>query len=961
MNLYALSVNHRANPLGINSDEQPYFGWKLKSEKPNTMQAAYRLRIYADDTVCFDSGRVETACNAFVCGPDLLRPQTFYRWAVTVWDNHGENTTAESSFETSLSFKEWKADWMRTPRAYVQRKKGFGTQPPATLFRRAFTLSAAPRRARLYATCLGVYRLTVNGKRPDMREFAPEHTSYKGLLCFQTYDLTALLHIGENVLGMEVGDGWYCCPQTQPPIDGLQPDHTVLFQLEIENADGTHTRICSDEGVLTHESAVRASDIFDGELYDARLALPGWDMPGFTAADWLPAVKDTKQSDSVLYPQFDDPVICVKELPAQCVYTSPKGETIVDFGQVVAGRARVTVDLPTGAAVTLEHFEAVDAKGNYFNNIDSAMGITEQKDVFISDGTPQTFEARFTFHGFRYLRVSGVENPLAEQFVAVVLSTEKTNAGTFECSNADLNRLYQNTRWSQCANIYTEQISGKVDKINSGSLELVSLAASSQNYYTSSPLGRYLTQQDILTRLQDRIRYVESSDLYFFYRTDSDELLTALSNRPSTGSSYFWNQYLMLPPTQPANTWFSVTCNGETWLMCYYNVSQVRVGAAVRAKTLLQSLYADTGLVQDSGFALAGLDGTIVYSSQPDLMACGTSLAGHIPASLIVESHTVPEVGTLLLFRPSSDLLHQLSGSFGWLLLLNLLALALITTMLLNTNRHITVPIQQLTEGVREVERGNWDYQLETSSQIEDFQQLFRGFNHMILEVHDLKISAYEAELERHRNELRYLQLQIRPHFYLNAITTISSLIYQDRKQDARSFIDFLSDYLRYLFSGSDTQVPLQQETKHCKSFIQLQQIKYPDTIFYMFELASGTENIRIPKFLLQTVVENIFKHGFSPEQFLSIFLESALEEQNGVRGLRMTVEDNGCGFPPEMLASFPVKEDNGHVGLSNLYHTLQLIYGPAASLHISNAEPNGARVTIFLPEEENHAHPSRG
>lgn len=451
------------------------------------------------------------------------------------------------------------------------------------------------------------------------------------------------------------------------------------------------------------------------------------------------------------------------------------------------------------------------------------------------------------------------------------------------------------------------------------------------------------------------------SDLYFFYRTDSDELLTALSNRPSTGSSYFWNQYLMLPPTQPANTWFSVTCNGETWLMCYYNVSQVRVGAAVRAKTLLQSLYADTGLVQDSGFALAGLDGTIVYSSQPDLMACGTSLAGHIPASLIVESHTVPEVGTLLLFRPSSDLLHQLSGSFGWLLLLNLLALALITTMLLNTNRHITVPIQQLTEGVREVERGNWDYQLETSSQIEDFQQLFRGFNHMILEVHDLKISAYEAELERHRNELRYLQLQIRPHFYLNAITTISSLIYQDRKQDARSFIDFLSDYLRYLFSGSDTQVTLQQETKHCKSFIQLQQIKYPDTIFYMFELASGTENIRIPKFLLQTVVENIFKHGFSPEQFLSIFLESALEEQNGVRGLRMTVEDNGCGFSPEMLASFPVKEDNGHVGLSNLYHTLQLIYGPAASLHISNAEPNGARVTIFLPEEENHAHPSRG
>lgn len=128
---------------------------------------------------------------------------------------------------------------------------------------------------------------------------------------------------------------------------------------------------------------------------------------------------------------------------------------------------------------------------------------------------------------------------------ALVAITVITNAYSFNLMLRNFRQSLSNT-----AQIYTEQISGKVDKINSGSLELVSLAASSQNYYTSSPLGRYLTQQDILTRLQDRVRYVESSDLYFFYRTDSDELLTALSNRPSTGSSYFWNQYLMLPPTQ---------------------------------------------------------------------------------------------------------------------------------------------------------------------------------------------------------------------------------------------------------------------------------------------------------------------------------------------------------------------------------------------------------------------------
>ena len=186
--------------------------------------------------------------------------------------------------------------------------------------------------------------------------------------------------------------------------------------------------------------------------------------------------------------------------------------------------------------------------------------------------------------------------------------------------------------------------------------------------------------------------------------------------------------------------------------------------------------------------------------------------------------------------------------------------------------------------------------------------------------------------------------------FYLNAITTISSLIYQDRKQDARSFIDFFERL-------SALPVQWQRYPGYPAAGNRALQILYPVTadqiprydFFICLSLPPAPRISASPNFLLQTVVENIFKHGFSPEQFLSIFLESALEEQNGVRGLRMTVEDNGCGFPPEMLASFPVKEDNGHVGLSNLYHTLQLIYGPAASLHISNAEPNGARVTIFF------------
>ena len=455
MELRHLTTLHEPTPLGIDPGCTPYFGWQLRSETPGTRQTAYRLQVSGPDgAAVWDTGRVGSGQAAFVTyrGP-ALASRTRYTWTVTAWDNHGGSASAASWFETALAPADWQAAWMRTPRAYVQRQKGFGTQPPATLFRRSFTLDAAPAAARLYLTCLGVYRLTVNGKRPDDREFAPEHTSYRKTLCYQTYDVTGLLRAGENVLGVEVGDGWYCCPQTQPPIDGLQPDHTLLFQLEVTGADGRRQIVISDESLQCSEGEVRSSDLFDGEAQDWNQARPGWDAPGFDAAGWAqPVAVPAPLPAEALCPEVGGPVRPVRLLPAVKVYRSPKNEWIVDFGQVVTGRTRVAAQLPAGAALTLEHFEATEPDGSYHNSVQSAMGVTEQKDVFVSDGAPHTYEARFTFHGFRYLRVTGLDTPQPAQFTAVVLASDKADAGTFACSDARLNRLYENTRWSQRGN-----------------------------------------------------------------------------------------------------------------------------------------------------------------------------------------------------------------------------------------------------------------------------------------------------------------------------------------------------------------------------------------------------------------------------------------------------------------------------------------------------------------------------
>ncbi len=463
MELVNLKTFQLREPLGTGAD--PYFSWMLTSEEPDTMQVSYRLTVCVDSreaeaagNCIYDTGVVEDGANAYIAyrGKPLCAG-TRYGWAVTVCDNHGNTATASSWFETGLlTAADWAAKWARSPIRRKKGKPGFGRQEPATMFRKEFFLKERPVRARLYATCHGIYELYVNGGRNRERLFAPEHTVYEKYLCCQTYDLTDQLAQGKNVIGMYVGDGWYLCPQMLPNMKKQDYAHAVLFQLELTYADGSVQTVVSDKKVQAAYGPVRSSDLFAGEYYDANREAEGWSRAAFDAAGWRNCTEADYGFDN-LVPQPEDSVAVVAELPVKEILTSPKGECILDFGQVIAGRVRIRLAAPAGTEVVLEHCEVLDAEGNFFNNILSNGGVgkgVDQKDVCICNGTTIVYEPRFTYHGFRYVRVSGIR-PKAEDVTAVVLSTKKEETGTFETSDARLNRLYENIRWSQRANMFS--------------------------------------------------------------------------------------------------------------------------------------------------------------------------------------------------------------------------------------------------------------------------------------------------------------------------------------------------------------------------------------------------------------------------------------------------------------------------------------------------------------------------
>lgn len=457
-----LRVEYLRAPIGVGT-RAPRFSWIT-----GHAQDAYELEVTAAERVVWATGVVETAESSLIeYAGERLASNTAYRWRVRSRASDVWTPWAASTFETALlDASDWVAAWVEPEQqdAVVERWsivdwiRGLGpdTPPeerlrPPQLLRQRVAVREGLVRARLYATARGVYSAFVNGARADDQVLAPGSDAYAHRISVQAYDVTAALVPGENVLGVALADGWWAGRLGLTGSSAQFGTRTsAIWQLHLEYADGTAEVAASGADVRSATGPWVYADLFVGELFDRRAARAGWDRPGFDDGDWMP-VTEVGRDHGVLRPFTGEPVRRVLELPALEVAETPEG-AIVDFGQVLVGRVRLRVRGTTpGRRIVLEHTETLPADGSWFTNI---VGINkEQTDVFVSAGGDDEWEPEFTFHGFRYARVSGLSGPLrAEDIVAVVIASDLAQTGSFATSDPRLNRLHQNVVWSQRGN-----------------------------------------------------------------------------------------------------------------------------------------------------------------------------------------------------------------------------------------------------------------------------------------------------------------------------------------------------------------------------------------------------------------------------------------------------------------------------------------------------------------------------
>jgi len=322
---------------------------------------------------------------------------------------------------------------------------------PAACLRRTIALSKKVQSARLYATALGSYQIFVNGSRVSNDVMTPDFTDYRKRVLYQAYDVTSLMIEGKNAISVLLGDGWYGSGLTWVGMHLFLPPDRFMAQLELDYSDGSHETIVSDDSWKASRSAIVRSDIYAGEVYDGRLEQAGWQKPFFEDSQWEPAV--TSDAPAIaLSSQITAPARVVATLRPKSITPTRTGAYVFDMGQNVVGWTTLRVKGAAGAKVRLRFAEILNPDGTiYTKNLRNA----DATDVYIlRGGEEETFSPHFTFHGFRYVEMTGYPGTPALSAIQgdVVSSVSGDPVARLVTSSDLVNQMWSIGIWGQRGN-----------------------------------------------------------------------------------------------------------------------------------------------------------------------------------------------------------------------------------------------------------------------------------------------------------------------------------------------------------------------------------------------------------------------------------------------------------------------------------------------------------------------------
>lgn len=451
-----LRCEYLTDPLGIDVP-LPRLSWVLESSERGQYQRAYHVLVSSEPALLaagkgdlWDSGKVESDQSIqVVYGERPLPSRMRCWWKVRVWDKDGAGSVWSAPAQWSMGLldaADWSGQWIgakETPDSQEQN--------PAILLRRELTLSASPAHVTAYISGLGYSELYVNGKKIGDHVLDPAFTNYDKSVTYVAYDLSGAFQVGRNAIGVMLGNGWYHSPT--PDLFGFEKapwkaKPKLLLNIDIEYPGGKRETIASDNTWKCSTGPIVFNCIRAGEIWDARLEKKGWNLPKFDDSSWSQAETAAAPAGRLVAQKMAP--MRVTETVRPLKLTEPKpGVYIFDFGLNLTGWARIVVSAEPGRKIRLDYNEMLlpDGTLNTKYSHSHTYGRFQTDEFILGDSGKGVFEPRFTYHGFRYVQVTGLtRKPALESVIALGVHTDWKSQGEFTCSNQKINLLQKAAR-----------------------------------------------------------------------------------------------------------------------------------------------------------------------------------------------------------------------------------------------------------------------------------------------------------------------------------------------------------------------------------------------------------------------------------------------------------------------------------------------------------------------------------
>ena len=477
-----------------------------------------------------------------------------------------------------------------------------------------------------------------------------------------------------------------------------------------------------------------------------------------------------------------------------------------------------------------------------------------------------------------------------------------------------------------------------------------------------------IAAQNMLQLLRNAALAGADINTLFFYDLIGDTYIARISDDTSYDDSKAIEEGIRqlneeYPDNMP-NKWFYRQLGDKKYLLRLYknkkrmlgaivSISELK-GAEVINEVVSYTFIDDAGQIIDQFGNGVYPDQDTVYESA-DSAKTGTPLWVNGRQFIVLRADTKRGDFDLLISMTKKDVYGSYQTMQLVIICLVIAAILMLVAITLYTRAVVYAPLAELLSAMKKIEQGDQGVRLTDEAKTMEFRQIDSSFNRMMDTIVNLKMKSYEERIQFDEATLKYVQLQIKPHFFLNALTTIHSMSYQDRGDDIREYIERLSRNVRYLFKAGLHTVPLSEEVDHARDYMAMQDILYPGSVFDYIEVDEELSDYAVPQLIIHTILENIYKHAVSVDNLTSILISAHLEEKDDEKMCHICVEDDGEGFPAEFLEQvqndeMTVKENGQGIGLWNMKKTLSLMYRRDDLIIFSNKEPHGSKVDIWIP-----------